>query len=716
MSFGPLDALIFVVYIAASIVFAMWMSARQGKLSAQSYFKADKQIPWYVVGASIISSGVSSEQFIGTVGIAYLYGMALANWQWGAPITYTLLIFIFLPFYVRGNVTTMPEFLERRFNSVCRKIYAVVSIINMAFILLGVTLFAGAKALNVLFPDHVSVITGIFILAIASGTYTVYGGLLSSVWADFLQYIVLMGGGIMVSVFALNHAGGLGNLLDQMPEKAIMLYDSEHEVVPWFGLLAIMFSVGLWYSCANQMIVQRFLSARSEWDARMGVIMAGFSMAIFPLLVVIPGIAAFYLFHDELGDGDRSWPYLVKSMLPTGVIGIVMAGLASSILGTLSAVVNSASTIFTYDVYKPILRKNATDKELFLTGRVSAVISFAIGIGVAILLSGSTISIFVMIQSAFSYMAAPIAAVFLIGILWKRATPAAATITLIAGFASIYPVVKYLFKIDALRPYDSFAHHTFVVFLFSMILLVALSMITKPKSAEELKDVIWNKSALNLPPEEKRLNRGIRDFRLWWLLMILTITTLYVITYSRANNTEWLEAEKQKFATLTPGSARIQHRNDLKTDNPDAVKANFTMWTNSRQLLFTPASTTDTLTITFPAEKAGNHTVAIVVSRGPGYGSFSAQVNGTPADIAHNVTHADGTKFIVNTNHSATYDANTSSGPSLLNAPAGRQVMDRLNLGNFPLTEGDNTITFTPTVDKPGLIGVDQIVLTPVKE
>lgn len=715
---GFLDIAVFIVYIVATVVFALWMGSRQrGAKTADGYFKADKQLPWYVVGASIISAGVSSEQFIGTVGIAYLYGMAVANYQWGAIITYSILIFIFLPFYMRGNVTTMPEFLERRFNTACRHIYALISLISMAFVLLGVTMWAGGKALNVLFPDQISVTLGIFILALSAGIYSIYGGLLSSVWADLVQYVVLMSGGILVAIYALNLTGGIGPLLDAMPEKAIIIYDSQHEAFPWFGLLTTLLSLGVWYNCANQVIVQRFLGSRSEWDARMGVIMAGFSMAIFPLLIVIPGIAAFYLFHDQLSDGDRSWAYLVQQLLPSGVVGIVLAGLASSVLGTLAAVMNSASTIFTYDIYKPIINKNATDPQLFKTGRISAAIVMVIGIITAILYQNLGGSIFIRIQTAFSYLAAPIAAIFIVGILWKRATAAAATWALVLGFISLPFVVLYLFPKTGLAPYDSFPHHTFVVFALSILITIVFSFFTTPKPAAQLKDVTWDKSALKVPEAEKPLNRGYRDFRLWWTLMMFVIISMYVMTYTRANQTLWLEAEIQPHTTTAGAIAAPQSRTEAAATGTD-----FNLWTgkSNRQLLFTGTGTGDEITFDLPIKEAAEYRVAVVITKGPDYGAFSARVNDSPATISHNITtHGDAPRsFVVTPHETQTFDANTSNTEPLLGEAPGRTVIDRLELGIHNLSPEQNKLTFRlepGALDAPH-IGIDQIMITPVKE
>ena len=398
---------------------------------------------------------------------------------------------------MRGNVATMPEFLERRFNKACRHIYAVVMLIGMVIAMIGGVLYAGANAIHVFFPD-VSVETAILILAVAAGTYTIYGGLLSAVWADFLQYILLMTGGLVVAAFGLHHVVGLGILVENLPEQFIMFFPAQHEMIPWTGLLMGTFSVGLWYSCANQFMVQRCLGARLEWDARMGVVMAGFSQALLPLIIVVPGIIALYLFHDQISNGDQSWPFLVKQFLPTGLVGLVLAGLASAILSTLAAITNSSATIFTLDLYHSILRPNASDRELLATGRISGCAVMVIGVVIAWIAANlEGVTVFGLIQTVFFYVAPPIAAAFLVGIIWPRATPAAATLSLLLGFLVYLPLaVMVLFpKIPALRPYDNFMHHTFAVFLMSGATLVLGSFLTKPKPREQLQGVIWTNNA-----------------------------------------------------------------------------------------------------------------------------------------------------------------------------------------------------------------------------
>lgn len=697
------DYIVFVLYFIATITFALFMAWRQKEKSAEGFFMASHKLPWYVVGASIIAAGVSAEHFIGTVGWAYLYGMAVANWQWAAVWVYSVLIWVFLPYYMRGSVSTMPEFLERRFNKTCRYIYAFITIVGMVIALLGGVTFAGAKALNVLFPQ-LSIPMAILLLGAAAGLYTVYGGLVSGAWADLMQYIVLMVGGILVTVAGLNYVGGIGNLLNVMPEKAIMVYGPTHEAIPWTGLIATFLSVGVWYNCANQVIVQRFLGARSEWDARMGVVMAGFTGAALPFVIVFPGLIAFYMFQTQLSDGDQAWPYLAKVLLPPGLTGFVLAGLAAAIMSTLSAIVHSSATVLTLDLYKPLIRPNATDAQTRLVGRVTGTVCVLIGLAVALALAAMPgLTVFEIIQTVFFYVAAPITAVFFVGILWRRATSAAATATMLIGFAAIPVVRLWLFRLPAVAPYDSFTHHTFVVFVLSVVLIIVLSLFTKPKSAEELKGVIWDTSALRVPEHEKHLNRGWRNFVIWWGLMVAIILTLYVVTNSRSVATSWTEAEQLERSTPGGGSARIQLRKELK---------GFNLWTGAKQVLFQPAKQGDTIRFALPVRRSGRYELAAVVTQGPGYGKFTVKVDGSVAKIGYNETKALPGKraFMLSRREVDVYDA----GASGERGAAPGYVVRRVSLGAFTLNEGTLRVEFVSEAGDSGAgsIGVDQLMLT----
>ena len=710
---STVDVLIFFSYFVGVVIFATTIAARSKTKSASDYFLASKKLPWYVVGASFIASNISTEHFIGMVGWGFLYGMAVAHWEWGNVATFTLLIWVFLPFYMRGKVATMPEFLERRFNSFCRYIYAVVTIVGLVFAMLGGVLFAGAKAVSVFYPE-LPVLWAIVLLAVVSGIYTVYGGLLAAVWADVLQYALLMTAGIVVTVFGLYHVGGLNVLFSELPERFIVFHPPSHEMIPWTGIVLGIFSVGVWYNCANQFMIQRCLGARSEWDARMGIVMAGFSKAVLPLIVVVPGIIAFYLFQDRISDGDQSWPFLVQQFLPSGLVGLVLAGLASAILSTLSAITNSSSTIFTLDLYRAILRPAADDRELHMVGRISAAAAMLIGVFVAtVAASAKGVTVFGLIQQVFFYIAPPISAVFLAGILWPGATSAAATITLIAGFTILLPLVVFVIfpGFAFLQPYDNFMHHTFTVFVLSVILLVVVSLFTKPKPRRELEGVIWTKSAFGILADEKSRYRGIRSLPLWWAVMVLIIVSLYVYTNSRGAQTQVMEAEELEYIIPDSATVGLQARQELE---------DFNLWTGSGQVLFTPGSPGDAITFRLPIDRAGQYRIAAIVTRGPSYGRFRVTLDGKEAQISYPVSRRTPQGDIeISYAKDSVFDSRRVAGkePSAADRSsiAGAHVVQRLSLGEFMLEAGPHLVGFEAIdlLEAGSQIGVDQLIVTP---
>ncbi|MDA9260813.1 sodium/solute symporter [Puniceicoccaceae bacterium] len=711
MNLGLLDIIIFFGYFLGIVAFAITIAARSKTQSASDYFLASKKLPWYVVGASFIASNISTEHFIGMVGWGFLYGMAVSNWEWGNAITLTALIWIFLPFYMRGNVSTMPEFLERRYNKKCRYIYAGVMIIGLVIAMLGGVLFAGAKAINVFFP-MITLPWGVALLALTAGAYTIYGGLLSAVWADFVQYCLLMVGGLVVTIFGLYHVGGLDQLILNLPEKFIVFYPPTHELIPWSGLLMGMFSVGIWYSCANQFMVQRCLAARTEWDAQMGVVMAGFTKAILPFIIVVPGIIAFHLFQDRLSDGDQAWPFMVKEFLPVGFTGLVLAGLASAIMSTLSAITNSSSTIFTLDLYKELFRPEASDKELHRVGRLSGTVILLIGVGVALLLSQLPgITVFGIIQQTFFYMAAPIASCFLIGVLWKRATGPGALAAIILGFCVYTPLVKFVIfpQVDCLVPYDTFTHHTFLVLLLSGLTLVIVSLFTPRKTDEELKGVIWSFQAIRQSAEDKKKNGGLRSLRLWWSLMVGLIVMACVATTKIGSSTQVIEAEDTPYQITAGSLAETQAR---------GTHDDFNMWTGSGQVLFTPKKSGDRIDFFMPVEKSSQYLVDMIITRGPEYGPFSIEINGQSVPISFPETTKEGQKYQVNYQTADVYPGNSvpSSRSKLPEGEwiSGDHLVHRLRLGSFELTPESAQLAII-AAENPGVIGIDQIILTKTK-
>ena len=553
-----LDFVLFALYLAANIALGLWV-ARRKTADARGYFLAGDRLPWYAIGGSIIAANISTEHFIGMIGIAYAVGFVVAQWEWGNWFTFSALIWIFLPFYIRGGLYTMPEFLERRFNKTCRYLFAICSLVLWIVAQMAVVMLAGGKAMQGMFGLDPTVT--IICLAVLAGSYTIYGGLISVAWTDFLQFVVMMLGGLIVTVIGLHRVGGLHELMLASPEKFKIIYPITDKEYPWLGVWSVFLSVGVWYNCTNQFIVQRCLGARSEWDARMGVVFAGFMKIVLPLLVVIPGIVAFKLFPG-LSDKDQAFPLLVRELVPVGLSGIVMAGLASGMLSHISSVLNSSSTVFTMDLYKPFqdwrLRGQAAadvsrhcgagannaptdvggygaaegskdEQQLVRVGRLSAFVILTLATVLAVWFSHRQLGVFLLIQNVGAWVAAPIAAVFLLGVLWRRTTAAAATFVLVFGFPYTAFVEYYLFKqVTWLMPFDNWLNRTLLVWVTSMVLLVVVSLFTRPPDAERIRGIIWSWEVAKLPESERERNRGFRNLLLWWSIFIGIMAALYV--------------------------------------------------------------------------------------------------------------------------------------------------------------------------------------------
>lgn len=519
-----LDLGFFFIYLIFTICLGFWV-ARRKTAGARDYFLAGDRLPWYAIGGSIIAANISTEHFIGMVGAAYAFGFVVAQWEWGNWFTFSALIWIFLPYYMRGGIYTMPEFLERRYNKTCRYLFAVASLVLWIVAQMAVVMLAGAKALEGMFGFHPYVT--IIALAILAGSYTIYGGLISVAWTDFLHFLMLMIGGLVVAVIGLYEVGGPIELMTAHPEKFKFIYPANHPEFPWFGVYTLFLSIGIWYNCTNQFIVQRCLGARSEWDSRMGVVFAGYMKILLPLLVVIPGIIAFKL-YPGLKDPDQAYPILVKALIPMGLGGIVMAGLASALMSHLSSVLNSSSTVFTMDLYKPLIGKDSSDEKLVWVGRMSSFWMLVIATAIAFWLVQGEHSVFLLIQNVGAWIAAPISAVFLLGVLWRRATAAAATFILFFGFPYTWLVENVLFKrIPFLTPYDNWLNRTFIVWATCMILMVVISYLTAAPDPEKIKDIIWSWKGAKLPESERERNRGIRNLFLWWAIFVGLVALLY---------------------------------------------------------------------------------------------------------------------------------------------------------------------------------------------
>lgn len=514
---------IFIAYLIVTVAVG-FLVARKGRSSARDYFMGSNKLPWYVVGSSMVATSVSSEHFIAQVGAGYTHGMVVSVFGWNSWIVYSLLIWIFLPYYMRTRLYTMPEFLERRYNSATRSLFAVFCVIGYLFSLIAAPLYAGGLALQSMFG--IQLWPAIVLLGVLTGAYTVYGGLKSAAWTDFMQIAILLVGGILVPAIGLSKVGGLFHLVHEFPEKFQIFHGPRDQMFPVTGVFTSFLSIGIWYNCTSQHIVQRCLGAKDEWNARMGVVTAGFLHLFMPLLFTVPGIIALKLF-PHLARPDQSYVLLVESLVPRGLRGLILAAIAAALMSHLSAMINSTSTILTMDVYKRLLRPDASEPSLVAFGRWSGAVVMALAIVVALWFSTSHNSLFVLIQEGFAYIAPPFAVIFTLGLLWKRANGTAALVTLACGFAFTLFLQLYLFRLPAVAPYANYLHRALCAWVFCMIVMIVTSLLTKAPAIAKTKGIIWSPEYAPLPAAEQRHYSGWKDLRVWWLLYILLTLALY---------------------------------------------------------------------------------------------------------------------------------------------------------------------------------------------
>jgi len=527
MGLNPLDLAVFGVYILASVGLGFYVS-RTGRKTVKDYFLGDRDLPWYVIGTSIVATVVSTEHFIAQVGAAYSQGIVVAAFTWNAWIVYSMLVWIFLPYYIRSGVFTMPEFLERRYSPALRYLFAVFLALGYVASIIAGSLYAGGLALESIAGIDIRV--GIFSLALITGAYTIYGGLKSAAWTDFLQMIVILVGGLLVPVLGILKAGGVFSLMQEFPDKFVLFRPSSDPVFPATGVFTGFLSIGLWYNCASQHIVQRCLGARDEWHSRMGVVFAGFLQMLVPFLFVLPGIIAWKL-YPNLERPDHAYLTLVRELIPAGLRGLILAAMASALMSTLSSMVNSTSTLVTIDLYQRYWSPDASERRRVYVGQWSGAVTLALGVVIAFYYATLKDSfLFLLIQDVFAYIAPPFAVIFTAGILWRRANASGALATVSLGLPFGYLLQYWLL------PGINYLHRAFMAWVFCVVLMVIVTLATKPPERSQVEGVIWNLRYARLPAELAGRYSGWRDFRIWWGVFVFCSVALYALLYWFGSN------------------------------------------------------------------------------------------------------------------------------------------------------------------------------------
>lgn len=532
-----LAVVVLVLYFGVVLAVGLWAGRREQN-SAEEYFLAGRRLPWYGVGLSMVGSNISTEHFIGMVGAAYIFGLAPANWELMSLMSLSMLLFIFLPYYFRTKIFTVPTFLETRYGPSTRAIFAVLSVLNLVFALLAGALYAGGLILHDYFkPGEQALgadgfswyfLGGIALVAVVTGIYSVKGGLASVVWTDVVQVVILITGGVTVLIFAVYQSGGWLAMWETNEavgtSRTELLHSADHPFAPWTGVFTLWMTLGLWYACTNQFYIQRAFGARSEWDARMGVILTGMIKMCMPLIVVIPGMAAFAIYGGDL-PRDKVFNTLVRDLLPAGFAAVVLAAMAAAIMSTVSSVLNSASTILTIDFYQRFFKREANQTDLVRVGRWTTFGLLAIGIVWAPFIALFDAGLFIYIQDMGAFFGPPIGVIFVAGMLWRGAKAAAANAALIGGilFGITLRVASNYWDFALL---DSFLNRAFLTFVFSAAVLILGSLLGPSFRATT---AVWDMSFLRLPENERLRYGGWRSFHLWWALWAAAVVSLMII-------------------------------------------------------------------------------------------------------------------------------------------------------------------------------------------
>jgi SSS family solute:Na+ symporter len=477
-----LDLAIIGVYFL--IVFGIGFYFSRRERTSEEYFLAGRDVGWFFIGASLFVSNISTEHFIGLSGTGASSGLAVGHFEWLACLILLILGWVFVPFYLRSNVFTMPQFLERRFSRQCAVYLAGISIIAYIFTKISVQLYAASVVLERV--AGWSLWKTAIVLVIATGIYTIAGGLAAVIYTDTVQTLILITGAVALTLIGLHRVGGFAHLQAVVPPSYFhMIKPATDSAFPWTGIFFGAPILGIWYWCTDQVIVQRVLSARDEGHAKAGTIFAGFLKVLPVFMLVLPGIIAYALFPEQVKEKpDYAYPTLVLNLLPTGLVGLVMAALLAAVMGAMSSVFNSASTLVTLDFYKKI-RPEASERQLVNFGRIATGGMVLLGLLWVPFIHLLSAQLYIYLQSVQAYISPPIAACFVFGILWPRLNGQGAISSLLVGF--VLGASRFVFEVlDKTAQYKSgairwlvdmnFLHYAIFMFVVCSIVLIGVSM------------------------------------------------------------------------------------------------------------------------------------------------------------------------------------------------------------------------------------------------
>ena len=549
--FQTLDWIVLGIYFLILIVVAVWVALQRNK-NTEDYFLAGRNVGWFVIGASIFASNIGSEHVVGLAGTGFSSGTPLAHYELHAWIV-LLLGWLFLPFYMRSGAFTMPEFLEKRFDSRSRWFLSVFSLFAYVLTKVSVTIYAGGIVVSELL--NLDFWIGAIGIVVFTGIYTIIGGLKAVVYTETLQTVVLILGSVIITYLGFQEVGGWNELTKTVtevsPDHFNMWRPMNDPDFPWTGLLIGGTIVGIWYWCTDQYIVQRTLAANNIMIGRRGAIFGAYLKLLPILIFLIPGIIAYALTlqnpemfnvidSNGIERADRAFPMLVTTLLPVGIKGLVAGGLMAALMSSLASVFNSCSTIFTIDIYKKI-KPEKSEKYLVNIGKIATLVIVVLGIAwIPIMEKIGGGVMYQYLQNVQAYIGPPVTAVFLLGILWKRINAQASIVTLSAGLVLLIvrlsSEIYFQSEISSGIVVDSvffefatinFSHMAIFIFVFSALLCVTVSILTDEPDYSRIKGLSFGTTTREMISKEKSYTNFDIVFSVLLVLLVIGILIFF---------------------------------------------------------------------------------------------------------------------------------------------------------------------------------------------
>ena len=529
MKLNLLDWVVIAVY--AVVVITVGLRAGRKQHTSEGYFLAGRRLKWPFIGASIYAANISAEHFVGLAGCGYVTGLAYGCYEWIAVFCLIPLIVLFLPFYIRNRIYTVPEFLERRFGPAVRLCFSAFMVLLSVLAKVSISLWAASLVFHELLGwNQYAVIWGV---GLVTALYTMKGGLSAVVFTDAIQTVILISAAIILTGFGLHEVGGIAALHAKLnPSMFSMVKPATDPDLPWPGVFFGVFLVGTFYFSMDQVLVQRVFAAKNLNEGRLGATFCAFLKTMNPLILVGPGIIAAAL-YPGLDKGDLAYPTLLKNLMPTGLLGLTIAGITAALMGHLSATYNSVGTLVTRDFYLKI-RPDASQDQQILIGRAAVLAVCVLGALWAPVI-GQSKSMFIYLQSVSAYLMIPFAGIFIFAVFWKRVNAAGVLACMFTALILCPTMMlnneKHFLPFmnhPLLKPW---LHGAMIVGFVCMAVMVVVSLLTAPPPAAMLKHTtvssLWGSEAQGMADDVMMApeTHWYRDYRLW-LTIVSTGTAI----------------------------------------------------------------------------------------------------------------------------------------------------------------------------------------------